>query len=130
MDIFKITALGLVSCILCIFLKSLRPELSLVLSLLSTLIIMFYILPSLKNVLVTLKELTSAAGIEIEYIYPVFKVIGISYVTEIGGTLCQDAGENAIASKINLAGKIAIISLAMPIAYKMISIIDGIRYSF
>lgn len=130
MDIFKITAVGIVSAFLCIFLKSVRPETAVAVSLISTAIIMLCVIPALKNVIDALKGLANAAGMDIEYLYPVFKVIGIAYVTETGSTLCRDAGENAIASKIAFAGKIAVISLAMPIMYKMLSIINGIIFSF
>ena len=130
MDIFKITAVGIFSAILCIFIKSVRPEISLILSLCGAMVILFFILPALRDVLDSLKGFARMVGLDEMYLFPVFKVIGIAYITEIGGALCKDAGEEAIATKINLAGKLAIVSLAMPIAYKMISIINGIIFSF
>lgn len=130
MDIFKITALGIISAVLCIFLKSTRPEISLLLSLVSSIVILFFIFPYLEDTLYAIFRLSDNVGIEKTYLYPVFKAVGIAYITEIGGALCNDAGESAIAAKINLAGKVAIISLTMPIAYKMLSIIDGIIFSF
>ena len=129
MDIFKIVGLGIVSAMICVFIKNTRPEISLILSLASTIIILFYILPFLKQVLAALEGISEFIGIESSYTAPVFKVIGIAYITQIGGDLCRDAGESAIASKIEIAGKIAIVSLAMPIAYKMISVINGIIFS-
>jgi len=130
MDVFKITALGLVSAVLCVFLRNFRPEISILLSVCGAMVILFYILPFFKDTVNAIYGLAEAVGIDKMYLYPVFKVVGIAYITEIGGALCRDAGENAIAAKINLAGKIAIISLAMPVAYKIISLIDGIIFSF
>ncbi len=130
MDIFKITALGIFSAVLCIFIKNIRPEISLLLSLCGAMVILFFILPTLRDVADAIRGLADAVGLDEMYLFPVLKVVGISYITEIGGALCKDAGEEAIASKINLAGKIAIVSLCLPVAYKMISIIDGIIFSF
>lgn len=130
MDIFKITALGIFSAVLCVFIKNIRPEISILLSLSGAMVILFFILPSLRDISDALKGLADAVGLDEMYLFPVLKVVGISYITEIGGALCKDAGEEAIASKINLAGKIIIVSLALPVAYKMISIIDGIIFSF
>ena len=129
MDIFKIVGLGIVSALLCVLLKNSRPEISVILSLAATIIILFYILPFLKQVFEALNGISEFVGIDSEYITPVFKVIGIAYITQIGGDLCRDAGESAIAAKLELAGKIAIVSLALPIAYKMISVINGIIFS-
>ena len=130
MDIFKITALGIFSAVLCVFIKNIRPEISILLSLSGAMVILFFILPSLRDISDALKGLADAVGLDEMYLFPVLKVVGISYITEIGGALCKDAGEEAIASKINLAGKLIIVSLALPVAYKMISIIDGIIFSF
>ena len=129
MDIFKIVGLGIISALLCVFIKNSRPEISVILSLATTIIILFYILPFFKQVLLALDNISGLIGIESSYTEPVFKVIGIAYITQIGGDLCRDAGESAIATKIELAGKIAIVSLALPIAYKMISVINGIIFS-
>ena len=129
MDIFKIVGLGLISALLCVFIKNTRPEISVILSLVSTIIILFYILPFLKQVISALNGVSELIGIDSTYTSPVFKVIGIAYITQIGGDLCRDAGEGAIATKIELAGKIAIVSFALPIAYKMISVINGIIFS-
>lgn len=129
MDIFKIVGLGLISALLCVFIKNTRPEISVILSLVSTIIILFYILPFLKQVISALNGVSELIGIDGAYTSPVFKVIGIAYITQIGGDLCRDAGEGAIATKIELAGKIAIVSFALPIAYKMISVINGIIFS-
>ena len=129
MDIFKIVGLGIISTLLCLLLKNSRPEISMVLSLVSTIILLFYILPFIKQIFSALNNISQLIGVDREYVEPVFKVIGIAYITQIGGDLCKDAGESAIASKIELAGKIAIILLALPIAYKMISVINGIIFS-
>ena len=43
------------------------------------------------------------------------KITGISILVQYAVTLCKDSGESSIASKIDLGGKIIIISLSIPV---------------
>ena len=45
----------------------------------------------------------------------ILKVTGIAFLTEFGVSICKDSGETAIANKIDLAGKILIIAISIPI---------------
>jgi stage III sporulation protein AD len=45
----------------------------------------------------------------------VLKIIGIAYIAEFGAQIVRDAGQESIASKIELAGKVLILVLAIPI---------------
>ena len=42
-------------------------------------------------------------------------MIGVAYLAEFGAQVCRDAGENSIAAKIEFAGKIIILIMAVPI---------------
>jgi len=53
----------------------------------------------------------------------ILKIIGIAYIAEFGAEVCKDAGEGAIASKIELAGKVIIIVLAAPIITSLLDLI-------
>ena len=64
MDIFKITALGIFSAVLCVFIKNIRPEISILLSLSGAMVILFFILPSLRDISDALKGLADAFGLD------------------------------------------------------------------
>ncbi|MNJ03061.1 Stage III sporulation protein AC/AD protein family protein [compost metagenome] len=49
------------------------------------------------------------------YLKTVLKIIGIAYIAEFGAQIVRDAGQESIASKIELAGKVLILVLAIPI---------------
>jgi stage III sporulation protein AD len=57
------------------------------------------------------------------YITTILKVIGIAYLADFGAQLCKDAGESAIAAKIELGGKILILLLAIPILTALMELI-------
>ncbi|HAN09492.1 MAG TPA: stage III sporulation protein AD [Clostridiales bacterium] len=49
------------------------------------------------------------------YVGIILKIIGIAYLSEFGSQICKDASETAFATKIEFAGKILIMLIAMPI---------------
>lgn len=50
-----------------------------------------------------------------DYVALLMKLLGISYLTESGAALCKDAGQTAIAGQIELAGKLVILSISLPV---------------
>lgn len=62
-----------------------------------------------------LEKLASNAQLNMVYVETILKIIGIAYIAEFGTQLAKDAGQGSIASKIELAGKILILVMALPI---------------
>ena len=48
---------------------------------------------------------------------------GIAILTEFAVSICKDSGESAIASKIDLGGKVIVISMSIPIISALLEII-------
>ena len=53
----------------------------------------------------------------------ILKVLAVAYITDFTAQLCRDAGEASIGSKVELAGKIIIFYLAMPILTAILELI-------
>lgn len=115
MDIVQIVGLGLIVTFFIILIKRQKPELALPLSLVLGIIIFFMVLSKLEVVLTLFRDLADKAGLNQLYLNTLLKVIGIAYMTDFGAQICRDAGEGAVASKIELAGKVMIMVLAVPI---------------
>lgn len=126
MDIFKIVGIGLAAAVLAVFIKNWKPELAMQVSLVATVIIFASFLPYLKTLIDMLRDISTQAGIEARYISIVLKVIGIAYVAQFASELCQDAGESAIASKIEVAGKVIIMTISMPVIYSLLEVVNEI----
>ncbi len=126
MDIFKVVALGIAAAILAVFLKNWRAEISVQISLVAVIIIFFTVLPYLKTVIEMFEDISKRIGLDGKYISLVLKVLGIAYVTQLGAELCRDAGEGAVASKIEFGGKIMIVALSMPVLYSFLEIVEKI----
>ena len=53
----------------------------------------------------------------------ILKGLAVAYITDFTAQLCRDAGEASIGSKVELAGKIIIFYLAMPILTAILELI-------
>ena len=126
MDIFKIAGFGIAAAVFAVFIKGWRPELAMQVSLVATVVILASVLPYLKTVTEMLRDITAQAGVESRYIGVVLKIVGIAYVAQFASELCRDAGEGAIASKIEVAGKVFIMTLSMPIIYSLLEVVNEI----
>ncbi len=126
MDIFRIVGLGIAATILAVFVKNWRREIAIQISLMTVAIIFFVVLPHLKTVFGMFRDVSDRIGMDLKYITLVMKVIGIAYVVQFGAELCRDAGESAIASKIEFGGKVMIVALSVPVLYNFLEVIEKV----
>lgn len=115
MDMMQIVGLGFVTATLAAVLRQQRPEMAMQLSLALAAIIFFWVLGKIGAVLTLFRELAEKAGIDMLYLNTLLKIIGVAYVAEFGAQVCRDAGESVAAGKIELAGKVTIMVMAIPI---------------
>ncbi len=115
MHILQIVGFALVAAVLTVVVRRLRPELGLLLSLAAGVVILLLVVPSLLSVFQRLRYLSAAAQVNLRYLDTVLKIVGVAYLTEFGAQICRDAGEGALAAKVELAGKVLILLLSVPI---------------
>ncbi len=123
MEIIQIVAISIIAVILAVVLRQYRPELALQISVVTGLLIFFVVIFKMASVLDALRTFTGRMNIDTVYISTIFRIVGIAYIAEFGAQVCKDAGENSIASKIELAGKVIILVLAVPILIALMELI-------
>jgi len=126
MDIFRIVALGFVAAVMALLVRQHRPEIAIQISLAAALVIFFYIAPYFLGIVQMFEDLAENLSVDVRFFDIVIKIIGVAYITQLGAELCRDAGEGAIAAKIELAGKVILIVMSMPIVYSLISMVTGL----
>ena len=126
MDIFKIVALGVVASILTILIKQIKPEFYVTVLISSSVLLLIYILQYLSSIFSLLDTIVERTGIDRSLFAILIKIIGVGYLVEFGAGLCEDSGNSSIASKVVLAGKIAIFVLAIPIITTLFNLIIGL----
>lgn len=122
-EVFKIIGIGLITTILAIMVKQQKPELSIGISIAGCVIIFTMVIGPLQFAIETFNNLSSRTGIDASYIQLILKVIGIAYLVQFASETAKDAGETAVASKLELAGKVCIFALAAPV---VLSFVDTI----
>ncbi len=115
MDIFKVIGIGLTGGILAVILKQYKNEYALLLGLATAALILFMTLDTVESAIGQIRLITERSGVDMRYFTAVMKVVGVAYITQFGAQLLRDGGENAIAMKVELAGKVFILGLTMPI---------------
>lgn len=115
MDIVKIIGIGIIALIIIIILKQYKPEFAVYASIIAGISILIFSLSNISSVINLLQDISSMANINSEFLGIILKITGISILTEFAVSICQDSGESAIANKIDIGGKIMIISMSIPI---------------
>lgn len=113
--------LALAAGVTLVVLRQQRPELALLLSVATGVILFTLVVGRLMAAVQAMEALSSRARVDVMYLGTVLKVIGIAYLTEFGSQVLTDAGERAVATKVEMAGKVLILLLAVPI---LVAILD------
>ena len=126
MEIVKIIGVGLVALILIIILKQYKPEFTIYVSIIAGAIILLMVMDKLYSIINLLSNISQKTGIGNEFLKIILKITGIAILTEFAVSICKDSGESAIASKIDLGGKIIIISISIPIITALLELVINI----
>ena len=115
MEIIKIIGVGLIALILIIILKQYKPEFVIYVSLIAGAIILTMTFSKVSGIIELINSISSKVSIHQEFITLLIKITGIAILTEFAVSICKDTGETAIASKIDMGGKVMMVSMSIPI---------------
>jgi len=115
MEIIQIAGIGIVAAVLVLIIKEQKPVFAFLLSLFTGIIIFLYLIGKISEVIQVIKNLAEQSNVNDIFLITILKIIGIAYIAEFAAQIVRDAGEVSIASKIELAGKILILFMAIPI---------------
>lgn len=123
LDVVKIIGVGITALIIIIILKQYKPEFTVYVSIIAGVIILLMVMDKLSAVVNILSSLASKTGTGSTFLKILLKITGIAILTEFAVSICKDSGETAIASKIDLGGKIIIISISIPIITALLELL-------
>lgn len=115
MNIVAICALALITSVIAVTLKRYNGEMSLMVAIAGCIFIFLSLLSSFTSLYDTVNKILSSTGINVTYITVLLKAVGICFVTEFACDCCKDAGQNALASNVSVAGKIMVLVTAIPL---------------
>ena len=126
MNIIALSAAAIIAATVCVVMRRYNSEYSMFVSIAFSAIIFAVILSAIAPVTNLIKELTEVSGINIEYIIILLKSLAVCYITQIASDCCKDSGEAAISSKIDFAGKIALLLISVPLFEGILGIVKDL----
>lgn len=123
MEILQVAGFGIIATILAITVKKENPDIGIQISLITGIIVFLFVVPKIEYVISVLNNLAKKIDIEFMYLTVILKVVGIAYITDFAAQISRDAGECSIAEKIELAGKILIMVVSMPLLLALLEMI-------
>ena len=121
--VYKIIGISVIGTVIALLLKKNNPEFAVLSTILTGIFVFYLIFDSLSYVISSINNLISAVGIDSDIIGVVLKICGIGLVSEYFCSIISDAGETAIAKKAEMAAKIIILAMTIPI---VIRVVEGI----
>ncbi len=115
MEIIQIVGLGLLATVLALIIKEQMPLFAFLLTTFTGIIIFMFLIGKIHTIIELLQNLTLHSSINPMFLKTILKIIGIAYIAEFGAQIVRDVVHEAIASKIELTGKILIMVMAVPI---------------
>lgn len=108
------------------FFKEYKKEYVIYIVLISSIVILFISLESFKEIINFINEVSTLENYNINFIKILLKLTGVSILLEYVISVCKDCGENALASKIDLGGKIVLISMSIPVLSNTVDILTSL----
>lgn len=126
MNITQVVAFGLVATFIIVLLKQYKSEYAIYASVIAGATLLLFAVSKVGTIISLLESLVDTVGINKEFFKILLKITGIAYLVEFASNMCKDAGESAISSKIELAGKLLIVTLSIPIISTLVETITEI----
>lgn len=123
---FQIAAIALAGTLLSLAVKAYRPEFSLYISIACGVILFMTVISQFSDILSVVSDIFSRSGYTDSYFTILLKILAIAYLTDFISQICRDAGENGIASKTEMAGKIFILYAALPVFTSILAMISSL----
>ena len=126
MNIIVIAIFAIVAAILAMVLKQQKPEYGFLISIsagIAILILAFQTASPIFETISDMLNLTAEVGV---YINVLIRALGICIVAQIAADTCRDAAEHALAAKVELAGKVAVLLVALPLFQELIGVAQNL----
>lgn len=123
MEIIQVVSFALVTAVLAVVLRSQRPELGLLAGVAAGVVIFLALIGKISAAVTILNNIAGRAGLNMVYLDTILKIVGIAYVADFGAQMCRDAGEGALAVKVEFAAKVLILVLALPILIGLLDLL-------
>ena len=110
----KAAVMGIAAAMLALYMKSVRPEYSSMISISAGIFIFGFALICLKKITGSIQTLGEYLAVSQVYIRILLRIPGIAYICDSASCICKEAGYQAIAAQIELLGQLTIVGMSLP----------------
>ncbi len=107
--------ISLITTFLALIIKEQKPNFAFLLVLFVGCAIFLFLVDQLREIVQMVQRIASNANVNTIYVETILKIIGVAYIAEFASHISKDAGQGAMAAKVELAGKIIILAMSIPI---------------
>ncbi len=122
MNILTVAGIAIIATAISVLIKQYKPEYSLAVNLGAGIIILLFAVIASAPIIAEIQALVEETGINSQYLVILLKALGICFVTQFAADVCRDSGAVSIATKVETAGKIAVLLCALPLFERILNI--------
>lgn len=122
----KVAGITIIALILIILIKDTKREFAVILTIATVILLFISIANDFREIAEKLYSLSAGAGSINSYISLMMKILGIALVSQFVVDLCRDSGENALASQTEIAAKVIMLVITLPLFETVINIVTGL----
>lgn len=122
MNLSVVLGISLITTVIYVILKQQKPEIAMFALLLGGILILTYLLNASTPIFDSVMNIINKANIDSDFAQIPIKALGISIVTQLAGDCCRDSGTASVASKVEIAGKVAILIITIPLFEQILNI--------
>lgn len=122
-QVIEVAGVCVVAALLALVVKRGAPESALLLTVVAAAAVLLSLGQALKEVTAFLAELGRRSGMEEALFLPLYKTVGIALVVKVGGNLCRDAGESALAATVEAAGTVCALVVSLPLLQAVLTLL-------
>lgn len=126
MDIVTLCGFGLLAAALCVVVRQIKPESALFVGIAAGAVILGGVVSAAAPPVRALAELAESAGISGEFTAVLLKALAVCYITTLSADCARDAGEGAVAAKLELGGRVSIAALSTPVFLRLAETVTGL----
>lgn len=123
MDIIKIIGIALIALVIIIILRQYKPEFVIYVELIAGVIILSMSFEGITSIVNLIQSYSNKISISSKFIIVLLKITGIAILAEFASSICKDAGESSLATKIDIGSKVMIVTTSIPIISSLLEII-------
>lgn len=124
-DVLKLCGFGLLAVMLCVIVRQLKPESAVFVNIAAGAMLLAAAVKMLSPSVKAISELADSAGISGEFAEVLIKALAISYIAALSADCARDAGEAALSAKLELAGRVSIAALSLPVFTSLAGLITS-----